>query len=706
MSTKTIKQRIALVAVSALTAGFLSVVAAPVANAAAHAARSDLACGATTTSSITLGWTASGAGDTGGAQASATYSTNGTDYIAMPTTTSAGAGTIITQSGAGTPALADGVAYSITIKTLNAGADVSAASNAVTCMVQAGVLHIGTTASTTGAAVASATYANQRAVGWITKSSTNGTSHNSGFTLVGGLVGTGVVYPGAKIPFVAMGSTTSGTGVGLTATGGTFDTFVCANGTATVNSTGTAAACVSGNGTAAIASGVLNISAGVGLSASLSAFRGTGVDDSTSPTNGALMGLWTFTVSSSSTVQVYAASKSTITSQVAIAKGATPSTSVAYDNTDLIQNGSVGYIYVNLKDALSSQILAASTTSLTATTTAGTIIGHATAASANSYAATGALTVITPADAGVYYVVVNQPVANTAGTATVNISLDGAVIATKTLKWAGDIATLAVDTVNSASTFIDGATATAPAAAMYGVAYVAKDAAGNVVTLAAQPSVDSATGALVGASVYAVDTLADGGRYQRTSVGYGFTTMIVPSGLNGAASYRLKLTNAVGTSIYSAVQTVKVSSGGPNSFVASWDKAQYAPGDIATLTITVKDAYGNPVGSGTALPGLTAGLIVSTGGLTAVGSACVDASYTDSAGVKTCKFAAGNTEGSYSYSVDLTTVAPQSATIGSLKIAATTAVVSNAQVLQSIVALIASINKQIQALQALILKKK
>jgi len=702
MSNKTIKQRIALVAVSALTAGFLSVVAAPVANATAvTTASTAVTVTATTTTSISLSWTKDAN------QNSMTYSTNGVDYIAMPTTTTGTTGTIVTQSGAGTPALADGVVYSITLKGIGT-TDLTPgpASTAINAMVQTGVLHIGTTASTTGSAVATATHANQRAVGWITKSSTNGTSHNSGLTLVGGLVGTGVVYPGAKIPFVAMGSTTSGTGVGLTATGGTIDTFVCASGTATVNSTGTAAACVSADGTASVASGVLNISAGVGLSATLSAFRGTGVDDSTSPTNGALMGLWTFTVSSSSTVQVYSASKSTITSQVAIAKGATPSTSVAYDNTDLIQNGSVGYIYVALKDALSSAILAASTTSLTATTSAGTIIGHATAVSANSYAATGLLTVITPADAGVYYVVVNQPVANTAGTATVNISLDGAVIATKTLKWAGDIATLAVDTANSASTFIDGATATAPTAAMGGVVYVAKDAAGNVVTLGAQPTVDSATGALVGASVYASDTLAAGGRYQRNSVGYGITTMVVPSGLNGAASYRLKLTNAVGTSIYSAVQTVKVSKGGPNSFVASWDKAQYAPGDIATLTITVKDIYGNLVGAGTALPGLTAGLIVSTGGLTAVGSTCVDASYTDSSGVKTCKFAAGNTEGSYSYSIDLDTVTAQSATIGSLKIAATSATVSNADVLKSIVALIASINKQIQALQALILKKK
>ena len=609
MSNKTMKQRIAVVAVSALTAGFLSVVAAPVANAAVPAAST---------------------------------------------------------------------------------------------------LFVASTATTTGSAVnADNDQGNMKSLGWIAKTA-GGTAAGNGFTLTSG-VATATVYPGAKIAFAAANAAAANSGIGFVVTGGTISGlagYTTVPGTIALNGTSITAVGYDADEDSDNLGGVFNISAAVGSTATLQAFVGTGIAGTSTATNGTMIGQWTFTVASSSTVQVYSASKSIITSQAAIAKGATPSTSVAYDNTDLIQNGSVGYIYVNLKDALSSQILAASTTSLTATTSAGTIIGHATAASANSYAATGALTVITPANAGVYYVVVNQPVANTAGTATVNISLDGAVIATKTLKWAGDIATLAVDTVNSASTFIDGATATTPAAAMYGVAYVAKDAAGNVVTLAAQPSVDSATGALVGASVYNADTYANGGNYQTTARGYGFTTMIVPSGLNGAASYRLKLTNAVGTSIYSAVQTVKVSSGGPNSFVASWDKASYAPGDIAILTITVKDAYGNLVGAGTALPGLTNNLIVSTAGFTAVGSACVDASYTDSAGVKTCKFAAGNTEGAYSYSVDLTTVAPQSATIGSLKIAATSATVSNAQVLQSIVALIASINKQIQALQALILKKK
>jgi hypothetical protein len=517
---------------------------------------------------------------------------------------------------------------------------------------------------------------------------------------------TATVLPGAKISFNASSDATSAKSLGFVVTGGTISGLDKSGTSATtaINGSVTTAVAIQSSTNVVTGWGVLNVSAALGSTATLAVYGGTGITGTSTATNGALIAIWSFTVVSASASQVYSAADSTITSQAGIAKGATPGTPTAVEDTSRIANGLVGYVYVELKDAYSSPILAASTLSLMATTSAGTIIGHATAASANSYAATSALTVIAGANAGIYYVVVNQPVANTAGTATVNITLNGAVIATKTLNWSGDIATLAVDPTNSKSGFINGATATT---SIGNVIYAAKDAAGNAVTLAAQPTVDSATGSMSGAAVYTGDTLTAGGSYQTTARGYGITTMVLAGGasLQGAGSYRLKLTNAVGTSIYSATQSVTVSNGGPNSFVASWDKATYAPGDIATLTLTVKDIYGNAVGAGTALPGLTTNLIVSTAGLTAVGSACVDASVTDSKGLLTCKFAAGNTEGAYSYSIDLTTVTAQSATIGSLKIASTSTAVSNADVLKAIVSLIASINKQIAALQKALLKK-
>lgn len=115
-----------------------------------------------------------------------------------------------------------------------------------------------------------------------------------------------------------------------------------------------------------------------------------------------------------------------------------------------------------------------------------------------------------------------------------------------------------------------------------------------------------------------------------------------------------------------------------------------------------KDLYGNPMADGTTLAGLA--LTVNTGGFSAVGSSCTDASYF-LGGVKTCKYAVLNTEGSYSYSVDMTTVNPQSAIIGTLPVKSATTAVSNAEVLAAIVKLIASINKQIAKLQKLIRKR-
>ena len=63
MSTKTIKQRIALVAVSALTAGLFSVVSTPVANAAAGATTADSLWLSTTNSTTGLPLTTADGGD-------------------------------------------------------------------------------------------------------------------------------------------------------------------------------------------------------------------------------------------------------------------------------------------------------------------------------------------------------------------------------------------------------------------------------------------------------------------------------------------------------------------------------------------------------------------------------------------------------------------------------------------------------------------
>ena len=116
MSSKTIKQRIALVAVTALTVGVLTVASVPVANAAI-AAPTGVTCTAGD-ASITLSWTAPVISAPDTSVASYTYATDGSTYIALPTGGGAATTTrtITTVSAAGTAALANGTAYSVTLK--------------------------------------------------------------------------------------------------------------------------------------------------------------------------------------------------------------------------------------------------------------------------------------------------------------------------------------------------------------------------------------------------------------------------------------------------------------------------------------------------------------------------------------------------------------------------------------------------------------
>jgi hypothetical protein len=190
---------------------------------------------------------------------------------------------------------------------------------------------------------------------------------------------------------------------------------------------------------------------------------------------------------------------------------------------------------------------------------------------------------------------------------------------------------------------------------------------------------------------------------QTSTLGYGASSIEHPGGTAtanfGAGSYQIQVLNSSGVPVKSNVWDVTVSARTAHTFEASFDKASYSPGDIATMTITAKDSGGRLLPSSHPLIGLA---IVTGSGLTVAGTAC-DATSTFTNGVKTCTFGVGNTAGSYAWSVGLTNASSQNPVLGSVKVV--DGAVSNAEVLKSIVALIASINKQIAALQKLILKR-
>jgi hypothetical protein len=576
-------------------------------------------------------------------------------------------------------------------------------------------LYIGATASNTGAAVTSFTRATNRQVGLVTVTSTTPTLANSGYTLTSSAVATGIVLAGAQLPFIATGAAaTSTNGISVVVTGGTLSSVdmdsVADDGgvitdqhTLTVSGARTSAVVVQTGTTAAALAGIFTVSGAAGSTVTLTAYQGTGVR-STTPTNGTPMGSWSFTVAAASASAVYSPTYSVIAQQIAATKSTTVSGAEIWDNTTRIGNGGVGVIAFSLKDAYGAALTTgAGTLAVTATNSAGVLISD-TVAGALPYSATTAFHSLAMPSDGAGWIIVNQPVANTAGSSTLTITLNGEVLATKTFNWAGDIASITVDTENSNNIFRNGAAVGTYTEGNGGVIYVVKDAAGNVLDVASQVAISGATGALINASVSSA-TSTTYGTVQSAAVGYGYTTMLIPSSdLYGAGTYKLKLTNAVGTTIYSPVINATVSKGALNSFVASWDKATYAPGDIAVLTITGKDIYGNTISDAHVPAGLTVTVAGSTTvGFNSIGTACTDAAQAFYGGKFTCKFAA-NTEGAWSYNVDMTTVTVQSASVGSLKITSGGGV-TNADVLKAIVSLIASINKQIAALQKALLKK-
>jgi hypothetical protein len=605
MSTKTIKQRIALVAVSALTAGVLSVVAAPAANAAV---------GATTANSL---WLAT------------------------------------TNSTTGAPI---GVA---------AGGDVVLATDA-------GVGFI---------AVTSAPVALRQVV------------QSDGTGLLLGQVGTANALATAKLRFNVG---TPAAIASLVVSGGTITTGTvkAASGTLTFNGSATAMA---GSAIGDFQSAVVTPNTGV-TSMTVSSYQGAGITASL-PTNGTLIGQWVITIVSSSLSGAFSAADSSVYQQAAQAKGTACQGISAFDVVASVGNGRAGCIWVNPKDAYG---VAVSAGSLTASATNGAKVAiGASPTGAEGY--TASVSFASATSAANTYVSVIQGTANTGGSTVVTIAWQGVVIGTKTITFQGDIAKLTFVAASSNTTYKNGAAATD---AKNGIVWVATDALGQVVDLAAgNVSISDATGAMTPA-VLDVST-ANSFVTQTTTTGAGSGTMtIATNALVGAGTYRLKVTNAAGTDIKSDVINAVVS-GGAATFTAAWDKASYSPGEIAELTITAKDSGGRGLAQGIAF-GTGAAITVNTDGLTSLSTTCdtlSTATVVGADGSRVCKFAVKNTAGAYAYSVAVPTSTSQSAVTGSVKIAESAGTVSNAQVLQSIVALIASINKQIQALQKLILRR-
>jgi hypothetical protein len=628
MSTKTIKKRIALVAMSALTAGLISVVSAPVANAAQDTATQSnvLVAGATTNPILgkenTL-YVASLPSITGSAVALAT-STTEPDTVAgtAPSTSTARSLGLVNVSDIAGGLIAETTQTAVLLSTGSISVYTSAKQGEYSAITVTG----GTITSSTG------------------------TSLNSTSTVATGGHGTNQTNWGAVVK-PSSGSTT------------------------------------------------MTIRLYTGATAEATALA--------SPTLGTLSGQNTVTIAAASTAGAISAANSGV-----FGSNANNTASLTADHASFRASKTYGqqiFFNVRVRDAYNTAVTAGSGV-LSVSATNGALVEVA-ASSVGTPTLTSAFLATTTPDNDM----VSVSAASTAAvTTTITVSYNGTVIGTRTVSFTGEVAKITL------SSPVIGNLGTATGNNAY---YRLEDSAGNTLYSAIEGTAQTnyATSALIGNA--ALETTSVGAVVKDTDPSVAATTFVVTTGKvrftcgssAGNGSIGLVFTNPSGTRVTSNNLNVSCA-GAPLSYSASWDKASYVPGDVAKLTVTFRDSKGrlaNDVSTITDTSSAASIPVISIGGLdkTVTGPTTGD---TLDQGKITYTYTVGVTENSFSGSVKFPTVdtrqaaatgLPAQAVTTTIVVKPSTATVSNADVLKSIVALIASINKQIQALQKLILRR-
>jgi hypothetical protein len=343
-------------------------------------------------------------------------------------------------------------------------------------------------------------------------------------------------------------------------------------------------------------------------------------------------------------------------------------------SAERVANGAEGYIRYTLHDA--NDVAMPATTVVGVSATNGAVVSFTSA----TYLGTSAVDTYPSADYDTIYVA--QGTTNAAIDTVVTITVNGVVWATKSFKLLGDVASIEL------AGGLDGVYGETSATQTNGINLKVKDSLGRLLTSVAT----TISGQSYNTSVTGFGTATTG-----ASTSLGTQVSFTCSATKGSADVKVSKTNAANATITS--NTLKVYCvGAAYSYSASLDKASYVPGDIATLTITAKDSAGNPASD---ISTVGAAAAIAGSNMTAVTALATTDTFT--AGVKKYTFIVGSTEGSYAMSVSLTDI--DDAVTVPYSIKASSTAVSNADVLKAIVSLIASINKQIAALQKALLKK-
>ena len=614
MSTKTIKQRIAVVAVSALTAGFLSVVATPASNAAV---------------------------------------TNGSENSAV---------------GTAGPAAA--------VKVLN----------------------IGTVNSVTG--TSTGTGASATSVGLVNVSDIAGT-RISGTTQTAVLLSTGALAlytltdgDEADNPYIAALTVENGTFTGGNAT----DAINSSRTTVVFSDAGSAESVLAVPNAGAT---TMTVRMYTGQMTAYNSTASTALATASAiPTKGALEGQISVTIASASSAGAIAASKS----GVYYVSSWSSSNTATSDTAGLGSANAVSKQYgaISIRDAFSTAVAAGGLLQISATNGALVALTDAVGSASTAFS-------ITEANGAGF--AVSNPTVNPLST-TVTVTYNGTVIGTKTFAFWGEVATvtLSAPKVGKNNT-TSGNRATLALA----------DSAGNPIYVE-YATVDSTftpqSGIITSAAsddtvTFVADTaeIDSSGNVTAGKVDFACSSTATKQNI------QVQYVNNSGKVITSNLLPVSCA-GAAVSYTLSYDKATYAPGEIATATIQFKDKKGNPSTDNettTSDTGTLVALSISNSGMKGTSALVAPAAGDDTTdGKVSYKFVVDVTEGTYTNSVTAATadtnagtalVTATKAATATITVKAAGTTVTNADVLKSIVSLIASINKQIQALQKLILRR-
>ena len=550
--------------------------------------------------------------------------------------------------------------------------------------------------ATSGAAVLSSAtdvanaHISAKSLGLLTKDSTVGTAQ------------TATVLVSGTLSFYANVTTT----VAFVSSSGTFGTSA-AGATATFSQTRGTILMTNSDTPAGIGIGVTWTAPSTAGTYTISMYNGaSGTVSLTTParTLGAQM---LVTVVAASAGGSYTASKS-FCNITPLTSSLSASTNV--DGTAATINGQSMYVNFALKDAYNGAL---DDGNIVITATGGALVSYGDAATPVAGTASTAVAYDDGANATVRVV---QGTAGAPTQSTVTIAYNGTTVCTKTVAIYGEVAKLAVTVTDvqdlSGSTgkadFLgDGWNPTTPRAGHFYV--LATDAAGNQVATDSIGTFASDSASLAGQTIVTALSVSSSATVTSSTSPGRISTGTYTCGATAGElkTAKIKFTDSSTGKVTTSDAFTLRCADNPYSYTASWDKASYVQGEIATLTVKFLDSKGNLAnstsGTGTwtsVTPMLTA--VSATGAAAGLGLTGTK-TYTYTAGI-----ASGITTGTYVSIIDFTTLTGAETAVKatpSYKITASNTDVAFTEVLKSVVALIASINKQIQALQKLILKR-